>query len=95
MLCSLCPLSIAGYEITCDNVLTTVFYPEIGAMSEILHTVSKHSLNDQTNRLQYLAFWLNKTPEERLLTVEILRRQYYEHPPRLQRTARIIQQTQG
>lgn len=37
-----------------------------------------------------LAYWLSKTPEERISTVEILRRQYYDaNTTRLQRVARV------
>ena len=39
-----------------------------------------------------LDYWLGRSEEERLSAVEILRRQVYEHTPRLQRIARVIQQ---
>jgi hypothetical protein len=40
-----------------------------------------------------LKFWLNKTPEERVSTVEYLRRQYDGNTARLQRVARVIQRS--
>lgn len=41
-----------------------------------------------------LAYWLSKTPEERLSAVEFLRKQRYGDTARLQRIARIVQRTQ-
>jgi len=38
-----------------------------------------------------LAFWLSKTPEERVSAVEHLRRQLHGISTRLQRSARVIQ----
>ena len=37
-----------------------------------------------------LAFWLKKTPRERIEAVEYLRRQFYGNSARLQRIARIV-----
>ncbi len=42
-----------------------------------------------------LAYWLNKTTEDRIAAIEILRRQYHGSSARLQRSACVIQQTQG
>jgi len=42
-----------------------------------------------------LAFWLSRLPEERISVVEYLRRQYHGSTTRLQRSARVIQQTQS
>ncbi len=42
-----------------------------------------------------LAYWLSRTSEERILTVEYLRRQYHGNSARLQRTARIVQRSRG
>jgi len=39
-----------------------------------------------------LEYWLSRTPDERISTVEILRRQYNGNTARLQRTVRVIQQ---
>jgi hypothetical protein len=41
--------------------------------------------------LEDLAYWKNRTPEERISAVEILRRQYYGSSERLQRVCRIIE----
>jgi hypothetical protein len=38
-----------------------------------------------------LAYWLSKTPEERVSAVEHLRRQLHGSSARLQRSARVIQ----
>lgn len=38
-----------------------------------------------------LAYWLDKTPEERIAAVEYLRRQYHGSTARLQRSLKIIQ----
>jgi hypothetical protein len=38
-----------------------------------------------------LAYWLSKTPEERISTVEFLRKQRHGDTARLQRIARVIQ----
>jgi len=40
-----------------------------------------------------LEFWLSKTPEERIATVEFLRKQFGGSTARLQRTARVIQRS--
>lgn len=48
-------------------------------------------LIDQDQILEDLAYWLQKSPEERIAAVEFLRRQYYEDTPRLQRIVRIVQ----
>ncbi len=37
-----------------------------------------------------LAYWLGKTPAERVAAVETLRRQYYGNSARLQRVTRVI-----
>ena len=51
----------------------------------------KRKLSD-SQEADDLAYWLGKTPEERIAAVEFLRRQYYGYkdPPRLQRVARIV-----
>jgi len=56
-------------------------------------TVTIKNLNDSGQAGSDLEYWLSKTPEERISAVEILRRQYYGNPERLQRTVRIIQQS--
>jgi hypothetical protein len=53
--------------------------------------VKKHRLQERTTTQDDLAYWLSKTPEERVATVEYLRRQYYGNATRLQRVARVVQ----
>ena len=53
--------------------------------------VKKHRLQEHTTTSEDLAYWLSKTPEERVATVESLRRQYYGNTARLQRVARVVQ----
>ena len=45
---------------------------------------------DESTILEDLDYWLNRTPEERISAVEILRRQHYGSSERLQRVCRII-----
>ena len=61
----------------------------------IQKVVTKRTLNDASSTKDDLLFWLSKSPEERVSTVEYLRRQFYGSTARLQRSARIIQRTQG
>ncbi|MFO7891770.1 MAG: hypothetical protein R6V04_15695 [bacterium] len=42
-----------------------------------------------------LAYWLSKTPDERISAVEFLRRQYHGNTARLQRSVRVIQRSQS
>ena len=51
-----------------------------------LQDLKVHSMNDD------LDYWLTKSPEERILTVEFLRRQYNESTAGLSRTVRVIKQ---
>ncbi len=39
-----------------------------------------------------LAYWLRRSPEERVAAVELLRRQYHGNSARLQRSARVVRQ---
>ena len=39
--------------------------------------VKKHRLQERTTTQDDLAYWLSKTPEERVATVDYLRTQYY------------------
>lgn len=59
----------------------------------IQKTVTKRSLREPSSTKEDLAYWLSKTPEERVATVDYLRRQYYGSSARLQRVARVIQRT--
>ena len=53
--------------------------------------VTKWKLGDPAAEKADLAYWLSKTPEERLAAVEALREQFGAHTARLQRVARVIQ----
>jgi hypothetical protein len=55
--------------------------------------VRKANLREFSEVRENLAYWLSKTPAERVEAVEILRRQYYGNPARLQRCARVIQRS--
>jgi hypothetical protein len=56
--------------------------------------VAKHSLRDSLLKNYDLAYWLSKTPEERVATVDYLRGQYHGRAARLQRSACVIQRAQ-
>jgi hypothetical protein len=53
--------------------------------------VKKHRLHERTTMQDDLAYWLSKTPEERVAAVDYLRTQYYGNAARLQRVARVVQ----
>lgn len=53
--------------------------------------VNKQRLQERTTMRDDLAYWLSKTPEERVATVDYLRTQYYGNTTRLQRVARVVQ----
>lgn len=57
--------------------------------------VRKAKLGEFDQTKEDLAFWLSKTPDERVAAVEFLRRQYYGNSLRLQRTARLIKRSQS
>jgi hypothetical protein len=59
----------------------------------IQKVVIKRSLRDTSLKNHDLSYWLSKTPEERVATVDYLRRQYYGRSARLQRSARVVQRT--
>ena len=54
--------------------------------------VRKRPLNDKSATADDLAYWLSRTPEERVAAVEYLRNQFYGHKgrPRFQRVARFV-----
>ena len=58
-------------------------------------TVTKLTLKEASSKKQDLAYWLSKTPEERVEAVDFLRGQFHGSSIRLQRSARVIQRTQG
>lgn len=53
--------------------------------------VKKRTLNDLSVILDDLAHWLNRTPEERIAAVELLRIRDHGSTERLQRVARVVQ----
>ncbi len=55
----------------------------------IKKVIRKYDLKDKGDDL---AYWLSKSPGERVAAVEILRRQFNGSTGRLQRTIRIIKQ---
>jgi hypothetical protein len=55
--------------------------------------VKKLDLKTEISKKDDLAYWLGKTPQERIAAIEFLRRQHHGSSARLQRTARVIQQT--
>lgn len=57
----------------------------------IKKVVRKSSLYDHQSAKIDLLYWLGRPAEERLETVDYLRRQYYGSTERLQRVARVIQ----
>lgn len=57
--------------------------------------VTIRDIDDRFSIKDDLAYWLNKDPEERVAVVDYLRRQYHGNTARIQRTARVIQRSQG
>jgi hypothetical protein len=57
----------------------------------IQKTVTKQKLSQYSSAREDLAYWLSRSPEERLAAVEYLRQQTYGSSARLQRVARVIQ----
>ncbi len=60
----------------------------------IQKVVTRWKLGDPAAEKADLAYWLSKTPEERVAAVEELREQFGAHTTRLQRVARVIQRPQ-
>jgi hypothetical protein len=61
----------------------------------IQKTIKRYRLQERTTTQDDLAYWLSKTPEERVATVDYLRAQYYGNATRLQRIARVVQRPPG
>lgn len=57
----------------------------------IKKVVQKKNLREFSEVKDNLAYWLSKTPEERIAAVEQMRRQQHGSSARLQRTARVVQ----
>ncbi len=55
----------------------------------IKKVISKCSLSQWQKDKDDLHYWLTKSPEERIGAVEFLRKQYYGHSTRFQRTVRV------
>jgi hypothetical protein len=53
--------------------------------------VRKTNLHDPQSAKEDLLYWLSRPAEERVATVDYLRKQYYGSTERLQRIARVIQ----
>jgi len=60
----------------------------------IKKVVRKHAVKGYSTIKEDLAYWLRKTPEERVEAVEYLRRQLHVSSKRLQKNTRVIQQSQ-
>jgi hypothetical protein len=58
-------------------------------------TARKCRLEDHDQAREDLAYWLSKTPEERVAAVDFLRRQVHGTDQRLQRVARVIKLSSG
>ena len=58
----------------------------------IQKVISKRKM-DEISSSDDLAYWLERSPEDRISAVEILRRQFYGSSERLQRVSRIIERT--
>ena len=59
----------------------------------IKKAIKKRKLRDSNLHLEDLAYWLQRSAEERVAAVEFLRRQQHGSSARLQRVARVIQQS--
>ena len=59
----------------------------------IQKVVQKRNLTIYSQAKEDLAYWLSQSPEERVLAVDYLRRQYHGSTERLQRVARVVQRT--
>lgn len=57
-------------------------------MKKVVHKSNLHSLQSARDDLLY---WLSRPAEERVATVDYLRKQYYGSTERLQRVVRVIQ----
>jgi hypothetical protein len=57
-------------------------------------SVRKLDLKRDSSIKEDLAYWLSKTPRERIAAIEFLRGRYHGSSTRLQRSARVVQQAQ-
>jgi hypothetical protein len=61
----------------------------------IQKVVSRHNLEDPGAAKRDLAYWLSRPPEERLAAVDAYRKMFHGSSVRLQRVARVVEQTRG
>jgi hypothetical protein len=61
----------------------------------IERAVKKGTLREMSEPSRDRAYWMQRSPEERISAVEILRRQMYGDPPRLQRVVRVLDRREG
>ena len=59
----------------------------------IKKVIQRHELEDSSQSSNDLQYWLNRPAVERIAAVDFLRKQYIGNTKRLQRTARVIEQT--
>ncbi len=64
-------------------------------METIQKIVVKKNLQESSSTMDDLTYWRSRSPEERVATVDYLRRQYHGNTARLQRSARVIQRAQS
>jgi hypothetical protein len=57
--------------------------------------VRKLDLGSESSVKEDLAFWLSRSPKDRIEATALLSRKFHGSAARLQRFARVIQQTQG
>jgi hypothetical protein len=69
----------------------TAFSASLKGVHMIQKIVKKYKLTDSSITKEDLAFWLSKSHEERIATVDYLRKQYHGDTARLQRVARVVQ----
>ena len=58
----------------------------------IQRVITKRKIYESSS-LDDLTFWLNRSAEERISAVEIIRRQHHGSSERLQRVSRIVERT--
>ncbi len=61
----------------------------------IVRVAKVKNINDKNLHLDDLKYWLSKSHEERIATVEYLRKQFHGSSERLQRVARVVQRSQS
>lgn len=61
----------------------------------VKRVVTRRNLRDSSSFKDDLEYWLSKSPEERVATVDYLRGQYHGSTARLQRSARVIKRAQS